>query len=58
MYFSVKNDNAVAWKYIGIRSSVVRRISKSEQLPEDDQVRPKHVAIDVILKLFQIKERL
>jgi hypothetical protein len=27
-------------------------VSKSEQLPEDGQVRPKHVAIDVILMLF------
>jgi hypothetical protein len=30
----------------------VQRFSKSEQLPEDGQVGPKHVAIDVILMLF------
>jgi hypothetical protein len=27
-------------------------VSKREQLPEDGQVKPKHVAIDVILMLF------
>jgi hypothetical protein len=29
-----------------------------EQLPEDGQVGPKHIAVDVILMLFYIKERL
>lgn len=29
---------------------------KSEQLPEDGQIRPKHVAIDVILVLLWIKD--
>jgi hypothetical protein len=27
-------------------------VSKSELLPEDGQVKPKHVAMDVILMLF------
>jgi hypothetical protein len=31
---------------------------KSEQFPEDSQVRPKHIAIDVILMLFWIKKKL
>lgn len=31
---------------------------KSEQFPEDGQVESKHVAIDAILTLLQIKERL
>jgi hypothetical protein len=34
-YFSVNNDNAVAWKYIDFRSSAVRPFSNSEQLHED-----------------------
>jgi hypothetical protein len=33
-------------------ASAVRWFSNSEQLPEDGQVRPKHVEIDVILMLF------
>jgi hypothetical protein len=33
-------------------------VSESERLPEDGQVGPKHVAVDVILMLFYIKERL
>jgi hypothetical protein len=28
MYFSVNNDNAVAWKYIDLRPSAVRRFQK------------------------------
>jgi hypothetical protein len=56
--FSLNNDNEIALIYIDLRSSAVRRILKSGQLPEDGQVRPKHVAIDVISMLFQIKERL
>jgi hypothetical protein len=48
----VNNETAIAWKYIGLRSIAVQRFSKSEQLPEDGQVRPKCVAIDVILMLF------
>jgi hypothetical protein len=51
-YFSVNNDNAVVLKYIDLRSSAVRRFSKSEQLPEDVQERPKHAAVDVILMLL------
>jgi hypothetical protein len=51
-YFSVNNANAVAWKYISLRSSAVQWFQKGEQLPEDGQVRPKHVAVDVILMLF------
>jgi hypothetical protein len=42
------NDTTIAWKYIDLRSSAAWRFSKSEQLPEDGQVRPKHVAIDVL----------
>jgi hypothetical protein len=48
----VKNDKAIAWKFIDLRSSAMRRFSKGEQLPEDGQIRPKHVAIYVILILF------
>jgi hypothetical protein len=48
----IANDDAIARKYIELISSAVRRFSKSEQLPEDGQVRPKRVAIDVILMLF------
>jgi hypothetical protein len=33
-------------------------VSESEHLPENAQVGPKHVAIGVILMLFQIRERL
>jgi hypothetical protein len=33
-------------------SELTQWVSKSEQLPEDDQLRPKHVAIDAILMLF------
>jgi hypothetical protein len=51
-YFIVNNINAIAWRYIDLRSSAVWRFSNSEQLPEDGQVRPKHVAILVILTLF------
>jgi hypothetical protein len=51
-YFSVNNDNAIILKYADLRSSAVRRFSKSEQLPEDDQVRPKHAAVVVILMLL------
>jgi hypothetical protein len=46
---SSENDNAAAWKYIDLGSSAVRRLSKSELLPEDDQVRPKRVAIDTCI---------
>jgi hypothetical protein len=46
------HNNAIALKYIDLRSSAVRQFSKSEQLPEDGQVRPKHVAVDMILMLF------
>jgi hypothetical protein len=44
--------------HIDLRSNAVQRFSKSEQLPEDGQVGPKHAAISVILMLFYIKERL
>jgi hypothetical protein len=54
MYFSANNDNSLAWKYIDLSSVTVRQFSNSEQLPEDGQVRPKHVAVEMI----QIKERL
>jgi hypothetical protein len=37
-----------AWKYINLRPSAMRR------LPEDGQVGPKHVAIDVILILLRL----
>jgi hypothetical protein len=37
---------------IDIKSRAVRRFSKNEQLPEDGQVRPKLVAIEVIFMLF------
>jgi hypothetical protein len=40
--------------YDVVRASV----SKREQFPEDGQVRPKHITIDVILMSFYIKERL
>jgi hypothetical protein len=50
--FNVNNDNAIAWKYIDLRRSAVRRFSKSEQLPEEGQGGPKHIAINVILILF------
>jgi hypothetical protein len=43
---------------IDFRTSAVRRFSRSEHLPEDGQVGPEHVAIDVILKLLKFKERL
>jgi hypothetical protein len=46
MYFAVNNDNEMALECIDLRSSVVRRFSKSKQLPGDSQVRPKHVEID------------
>jgi hypothetical protein len=55
-YFKVNNDNEIAWKYIDFRTSAVRRFSKSEQLPEDYQVRPKHVAVDVILITHSLME--
>jgi hypothetical protein len=42
-YFSVNDDNAIAFKYFDLRSSA--EVSKSEHLPEDGQVRPKHIAI-------------
>jgi hypothetical protein len=51
-YFSVKNNNAIVWKYIDLWSSAVWQFSKSKQLPEDGQVQLKHVAIDVIFMLF------
>jgi hypothetical protein len=38
MYFGVNDKNAVALKCMAI--------SKSEQLPEDGQVRLKHLAVD------------
>jgi hypothetical protein len=50
-YCSVNNNKVRAWKYTDLRSSVVM-VSKREQLPEDGQVRPKQVAINVILMLF------
>jgi hypothetical protein len=43
---------ACKYSYIDFSSSAVRRFSDSEQLPEDGQVGPKRVAIDVILMLF------
>jgi hypothetical protein len=46
MYFGVNNNNAIALKYIDLRSSAARRFSNSEQLPEDGHVGPKHAAID------------
>jgi hypothetical protein len=51
-YFIVNNSNAIAWKYVDFRSGTMRRFSKSEHLPEDGQIWPKHVAIDMILMLF------
>jgi hypothetical protein len=39
-------------KYIDLQFSAVRWFSKNGQLPEDGEVVPKHVAIDVILILF------
>jgi hypothetical protein len=38
MYFSVNKENATAWKL----TTAVWRFRKTEQLPEDGQVRPKH----------------
>jgi hypothetical protein len=38
MYFSVNNNNAITLKYIDLRSSAVRRFSRSEQLLEDGLV--------------------
>jgi hypothetical protein len=52
-HFNVNNDNVIAKKYSDLRSSTV---SKSKELPEDGKVRPKHVASDVILMLFKIRE--
>lgn len=48
----MNNDTAIAVKYIDLRSNSVRCFSESEPLPEDGQVKPKHVAIDAILMLF------
>jgi hypothetical protein len=45
----VNNDNTTSWIYIELISSAVRRFSKGDQFPEDGQVRPKDVAIYVIL---------
>jgi hypothetical protein len=54
MYFNVKDGNAMALKYFDLRTSAVWQFKKSEYLPEDGQVRPKHVVVDcdfnVILK--------
>jgi hypothetical protein len=44
MYFRVKEENAAARKYFDL-TSAVWRFRKSEQLSEDGQVRPKHVAV-------------
>jgi hypothetical protein len=41
-----KQRYAIALKYIDLRSSAVRLFPKSEQLPEDGQVRPKRVTIN------------
>jgi hypothetical protein len=46
MYFSVIDENAIALKYFDLRTSSVWRFRKSERLPEDGQVWPKHVAVD------------
>jgi hypothetical protein len=51
MYFNVNNDTAIA-----LKCSVT--VSKSEQLPEDGQVRPKHVATDGDFNVILNKERL
>jgi hypothetical protein len=45
----VDKDNAITWKSIDLRSGAVRRLSKSEHLSDDGEVRAKHVATDVIL---------
>jgi hypothetical protein len=42
----------MAWKYIDLTILCSATVSKSEQLPEDGQVGPKHIAIVVILMLF------
>jgi hypothetical protein len=39
-------------EYIDLVASVVRRLSNSEELPQDGQVGPKHVAINAILMLL------
>jgi hypothetical protein len=47
MYFSVNDKNAIALKYFDLRTSAVSvAVLYSEHLPEDGQVRLKHVAVD------------
>jgi hypothetical protein len=48
MYFGVKDRNAIVLKYFDLRNSSAWKFLKvkSEQLPEDGQVRTKHVAVD------------
>jgi hypothetical protein len=45
----VNNKNAIALKYTDLRPRAVRQ---GEQLPKAGQVRPKYIAIDMILILF------
>jgi hypothetical protein len=42
IYFNVKGENTITLEYFNVRSNA---ISKSELLPEDSQIRPKHVAV-------------
>jgi hypothetical protein len=42
----MNNYNAIALKYIDLRSSVLLQFQKSRQFPEDGKVRQKHVALD------------
>jgi hypothetical protein len=45
LYFGEKDENGIALKYFYLRASAVLAVSTSEQLPEDGQVRPKHIEI-------------
>jgi hypothetical protein len=40
--FNVNNENAIKLEYFNLRTHAV---STSEQMPEDGQIRPKHVAL-------------
>jgi hypothetical protein len=52
-HFSVNNCmESRGNMYIDLRCGAVHVFSKSERLPEDGQVRSKHVAVDAILMLF------
>jgi hypothetical protein len=46
MNFSVNNENATELKYFLFKNECIVAVSKREQLPDDGQVRSKHVAVD------------